>query len=759
MMSLSRIALSGVVLLLAAVCVPVSGFAEAVKAVAVTGNVRVEKETILSYVPVKVGTDFNPAETSRIVRSLFATGMFSNVDVTLTDGTLAVKVTENPMVNKVVFEGNKDIDSKRLGEIVGLKARSIYSPSKVQADIQALQTAYRARGRFTTTVKAQLIQREQNRVDVIYAIEEGSKTRIARINFVGNHKFGDDDLGQVVATKQSAWWRIFSNADTYDSARLDVDKDLLRRYYLSRGYADIQITSAVAELSRDRKDFVVTYTIFEGPRYDFGTVDVALKAEAEGLDMKALKSKMTLKTGDLFNAKRVEENTDKLIDELGSKGFAFLDVKPDYVKHEAERKVDVSFNVTPGPRVYVNRINVEGNDRTRDYVVRREMRLSEGDAYSSDKIKRSQDRLTYLGFFEKAEITRSDTDQPDRVDLNVKVKEQSTGEFNVGAGYSTYDGILGTASVKERNFMGKGQEVAVDLSLSQRQQNFNIGFTEPYFMGQELAAGGDVFNTRTDLQSESSYDTSVMGGDVRLGIPLSEFQKDNVTLGYKKTHIMNVGVSASSFVKAEEGKRDSIFLSNLWSYDNRDSFMDPTRGFKVGVGTDYSGFGSDTDYVRLNLTGSTHYQVFEDWVLSVGGRAGAIAPTSGKLPIYEHFNGGGQSLRGFEYGGIGPRDRGTGDALGGKYIVGNNVELTFPLGITLSDMGVKGVLFTDGGMVTDFDNANGNVIDTKMYRVTAGTGIYWRSPIGPLRLEFGFPIRKAAEDRAQIFNFSVGTHF
>lgn len=735
-------------------------FAEPVKAITIVGNERVEADTVRTYLPFKEGDNFDPAQTSYLVRSLYATGLFANVEVGQgADGTVTVKVTENPLVNKVVFEGNKEIDSKRLEEIIGLKSRNIYSPAKVQADVQALQAAYRSRGRFTTNVKAQLIQRDQNRVDVVYNIDEGEKTRIASVSFVGNSKFDDADLAQVIATKRSTWWRFLSTADSYDPTRLDVDKDMLRRFYLSRGYADVQVTSAVAELTRDRKDFVITYTIFEGPRYDFGTIGVALKAEAEGLDMNALSKNVTLKDGELFNAKRVDENTDKLIDDLGSKGFAFLDVKPEYVKHEAERKVDVVFNVTPGPRVYVNRINVEGNTRTRDNVIRREMRLAEGDAYSSDKLKRSRDRLTYLGFFQNVDVTRSETDQPDRVDLDVKVKEQSTGEFNVGAGYSTFDGILATANVTERNFLGKGQQVTVDFAVSQRQQNFNLGFTEPYFMGQELAAGADVFNTKTDFQDESSYDTATSGGALRMGFPLSEFSKNDVRLGYKETEIENVGASASQFVKDEAGKRDSIALSNNWAYDNRDSALNPTRGYRIGVGGDYSGFGSDTDYVRLNLSGSYNYQVWEDWVLTLGGRAGAVEATSGNLPLYEHFMGGGNNLRGFEYGGIGPRDKATGDALGGKYMVGHSIDLTFPLGNTLEEMGVKGVLFSDGGYVSDFDRDSAQIQDSGLYRISAGTGVHWRSPIGPLRVEFGIPVVKSDEDRDQIFSFSVGTRF
>lgn len=754
-----RLSASTALILASAVATTSVANAAPITGISITGNERVESETVRTYLPFKEGDDFDVSQTSYLVRSLYATGLFANVEIGQTDGIVTVKVTENPLVNKVVFEGNDEIDSKRLEEIVSLKPRNIYSPAKVQADVQALQAAYRSRGRFTTNVRAQLIQRDQNRVDVVYKVEEGEKTRIARINFVGNSKYSDSDLSQVVATKRSTWWRFLSTADSYDPARLDVDKDLIRRHYLSNGYADVQVTSAVAELTRDRKDFIVTYTIFEGPRYDFGTVGVALKAEAEGLDMNALGKEVTLKNGELFSAKRVDENTDKLIDQLGSKGFAFLDVKPDYVKHEAERKVDVVFNVTPGPRVYVNRINVEGNTRTRDNVIRREMRLAEGDAYSSDKLKRSRDRLTYLGYFENVDVTRNETEQPDRVDLDVKVKEQSTGEFNVGAGYSTFDGILATANVTERNFLGKGQKVTVDFAVSQRQQNFNLGFTEPYFMGQELAAGGDVFNTKTDFQDESGYDTNTKGAAARLGFPLSEFARNDIRLGYKETEIENVGASASKFVRAEAGARDSVMLTNTLSYDNRDSSMDPTRGYRVAVSGDYAGFGMDTDFLRLNLSGSYHYQVWEDWVLSFGGRAGAVEATSGALPLYEHFMGGGQNLRGFEYGGIGPRDSATGDALGGKFMFGHNVDLSFPLGNTLEEMGVKGVLFTDGGWVSDFDSADSTVQDSQTYRISAGAGVHWRSPIGPLRVEFGVPVVKADEDRDQIFSFAVGTRF
>lgn len=751
---LLAVALAGLVLAPAAV------FAQTITSINVDGVERVERETAQSYLPYKVGDTFDAAETTAIIKSLYASGLFANAELTFTDGKLHLKVVENPMVNKVAFEGNSDIATKRLEEIISIKTRSIYSPAKVQADVQTLQAAYRSRGRFTTGVKAQLIQRDQNRVDVIYVIEESAKSRIASINFVGNQAYTDGDLSEIVATKRSAWWRVLSTADTYEPARLDVDKESLRRYYLSKGYADVQVTSAVAELTRDKNDFIITYTIYEGPRYDFGKVDLALKAEAEGLNLAEFQPLVTEKDGELFNADRVNTTTDKLIDALGNKGFAFLDVKPQYNKREADRKVDVTFGITPGPRVYVGRINIIGNDRTRDNVIRREMRLVEGDAYSADKIKRSKDRLTYLGYFENVDVKQAETSSPDKVDLDVSVKEQSTGEFNVGAGYSTYDGLLATADVRERNFLGKGQEVNVRFAVSQRQQNFNLGFTEPYFLGQELAAGGDVFNEQTDLQDESSYDLDNMGGALRLRFPVDEFTSNALRLGFKSTKISNVGSGASKYVKDEAGRRDAISFSNTYAIDTRDSQLTPTRGYRVAATGEYAGFGLDSSFVKGTLSGTYNYPLADEWVVTFGGRAGAVSGIGDKLAIYEHFSGGGNTLRGFEFGGIGPRDRTTGDSLGGQYMLGNSVELTFPLGSAMKEMGVHGLLFSDGGIVTGFDSDDQNsLVDSKTYRMSAGGGIFWRSPIGPLRLELGVPVVKADEDKDQIFSFSVGSRF
>ncbi|MDD9918997.1 MAG: outer membrane protein assembly factor BamA [Alphaproteobacteria bacterium] len=747
--------------LVVAVAVSLTGIgnAESIKGIKVIGNERVEDATVLTYLPFGNGDDFDANKVGDVIKTLYATGLFHKVDVRWDDAYLFITVLENPLVNKVAIEGNDSIDASRITEALVLDARSVFTPAKAQRDAQMIEDMYRSRGRFLTKVKPQIIGRDQNRVDVVYEVEEGEKTKVKNINFIGNKRFSDADLKEIIATKESAWWRLLGGGDTYDPNRMDVDKEFLRRHYLQHGYADFQVQSAVAEISRNQEEFYLTFTVTEGPKYDFGEVSVKINADDENLIARDLEQELTLKAGELYNAKRVENNVEKIVDVLGTKGFAFLDVQPEFKRNEADRLVDVAFAINPGPRVYVNRINIEGNTRTRDHVIRREMRLAEGDAYSSNKLKRSKDRVNRLGFFKDVKLTQTETESPDRIDVNVKVEEQSTGEFNVGAGFSTYEGLLASADIRERNFLGKGQDLALKFAVSEVKQSYRFSFTEPYFLEQDLAAGVDVFNEQSDLQDESSYDLDNTGAALRFRVPINEFSTNSTSLGFKETKISNVGSAASPLVAREAGKRSSMTLGNTYAIDTRDSFLTPTEGYRLSVTGEYSGFGSDVDYLRGSVSGSWHKELFEDIVLSVGARAGAISDLGGDLPIYEHFNAGGTTLRGFELSGIGPRDSNTNDALGGMYMLGNNIEVSFPLGNALKDLGVKGVIFSDGGIVTEFEDATSIVQDSSIYRVSVGAGVHWHSPLGPLRLEFGVPIVKAEEDQTQVFSFSVGSRF
>lgn len=725
----------------------------------IKGNQRVEDVTVEAYLPFTRGADFDAGRIGDIVKTLYSTGLFADVDVRWENNVLKIEVEENPLVNQVAIEGNENIDDEILQEGLLLKPRAVFTPAKAQRDARALEEAYKARGRFLTSVKPQLIEREQNRVDVVYKVNEAEETDIAEIRFVGNDHFDDGDLQDTIATKESAWWRFLTSADTYDPNRLEVDRQLIRRLYLKNGFADVQVQSAVAELARDESAFYITFTIQEGVRYNFGEVDLAVNAPDTDLKKDALQPAVTLERGELYDAQRIEENIDNLIDAIGAQGFAFLDVEPSFSRNEADRTVDVTFNINPGPRVYVNRIEIEGNTRTLDEVIRREMRLVEGDAFSSTKVRRSRERVNRLGFFKEVKVKQQETQVPDRVDLTFEVEEQSTGEFNIGAGFSTFEGLLASADVKERNLLGTGKELAVRFSVSEVKQDFNIGFTEPYFLDRELSAGVDAFNEETDYQDESSFDVRNTGGAVRFRFPLSEFASNNIRVAAKEVDISDIGDNASPLVAREEGARTGVSLANTWTYDTRDSILEPTRGVRTSVLTEYSGFGTDISYLKGLVSGSWHKELADDWVLALGGRVGAITDLGNDLPIFEHFSAGGGNLRGFETRGIGPRDRTTDDALGGKYLLGHNIELTFPLGTALDDLGVNGLLFTDGGIVTEFDNATDQVIDEDTYRISAGAGVHWRSPIGPLRLEFGIPLVKADEDKTQIFSFNIGSRF
>ena len=736
-----------------------AALAETINRIDVVGNVRVEDETVRSYINVKEGIDYAPEEASRVIKSLYGTGLFNHVEVAWDAGKMTISVQENPLVNKVAFEGNEEIADNRLQEFLTLKPRQVYSQEKVQRDVNTILAYYRQSGRFLAQVNPQLIERDQNRVDVIFSINEGEDTKIKNIRFVGNARFSDSELRTVIRTKESSWWRFLSSADVYDPDQVEVDKEMLRRFYIKSGYADFNVISAVAELTEDKDAFDVLFTVSEGPRYDFGEIDVRLDAVDEDVTRDELFTVLTAKEGNTYNAEVVESDIDDLIDLLGTKGFAFLDVQPAFRRNELEHKIDVSYRLVPGPRVYVNRINVNGNNRTRDNVIRREMRLSEGDAFSTTKIKRSKDRLTYLGYFENVDVRPSETGLPDRVDVDVNVAEQSTGEFSAGAGVSSYEGMLFNVEVNERNFLGKGQKVKLGTTISGRRQDIDFGFTEPYFMGRELAAGVDLFMEERDYEDESSYNTSRKGGALRLGLRLSEYSRDSIRLGYKNTDIKNIDSDTSQFIAEEEGEKSAMTLSNTISYDNRDSYLEPTKGYQVALTTEYAGFGGDIEYLKGILKGSWHREISEGWVFSVGGQLGAVAEMGDDLPVYEMFSlGGNNGLRGFDYSGVGPRDRLTNDALGGKYLVSNTLELTYPMGTEMREMGVNGLIFIDSGMVTDFRDHQ-DVVDSGEYRVSAGTGFYWKSPLGPLRFEFGIPLVKSKEDETRIFSFSFGTRF
>ncbi|MBI3419233.1 MAG: outer membrane protein assembly factor BamA [Proteobacteria bacterium] len=734
-----------------------------IRKINVEGTQRIEAGTVLSYLALAQGQEATRAKLNESLKNLFATGFFSDATLDMQpDGTLKVMVKENPVINRVVFEGNSAINEKDLEKEIQIKPRQVYTKSRVKSDVQRILDLYRRSGRFAAIVEPKIIRLEQNRIDLVFEITEGDRTGVRRIRFVGNHVFDDDALRDAVNTRETAWWRFFSSSDYYDPDRMNYDKDLLRRFYLNAGYVDFRVISAHAELIPDRKDFVITFTVEEGPRYRFGKVDVS--TTLKGINMAALREKVVVHSGEWYSAERVEKSVAQLTAVIGDLQYAFVQVQP---KIEPDRKshvVTINFVINQGPRVFVESININGNTRTLDRVIRRQVNLAEGDPLIVSRVKKSEQNIRDLGFFEDVKVTQSEGILPDQSVINVAVKEKPTGEISIGAGYSSTDGPLGDFSIRERNLLGKGQDLRFSIQASPRTQQYDVSFTEPYFLERDLAAGADIFRVVRSNQDSSSFSEERNGVNLRLGYPLSEFLRQTLNYSLSQTSITDVPATASRYVREQAGSAVVSLVGQELSYDKRNSKLDPTKGYFVKLNTDLAGLGGDVDYVRARLGGGYYVPVTESekWILNLFGEAGYIAGLGQKVRINDRFYLGGDTLRGFEYAGIGPRDKtGTADdALGGNRYVRTRIELTFPTGLP-EEFGLRGRVFNDSGIL---DSVEVNPLpgeDLKRdsaLRSSVGVGLTWASPFGPIGIDLAKPILQQSYDKTEFFRFSFGTH-
>jgi len=727
----------------------------------VTGNQRLEPETIISYLTLARGDVATTETIDASLKALYATGLFADIGIGMGDSTLSVNVVENPVVNRVAFEGNDAISTEDLEKEVQLKPRLVYTLPRLQKDMQRILDLYRRSGRFGALVDPKLVKLEQNRVDIVFEITEGKHTGVRRIKFIGNDHYDDGDLRGVINTQESAWWRFFSTSDFYDPDRTNYDRELLRRFYLNEGYIDFRVLSAVAELTPDREDFFLTFTVEEGARYKFGKI--AVDSEIKGLDTEGLKQHLTTKEGDWYSADAAEKTINRLTTALGDMQYAFVDITPDINRHKETLTVDLTYRIKQGQRVYIGRIDISGNSRTIDKVIRREMQLAEGDPFSTTKIHRSEQRIKDLGFFEEVKVSPADGAQPDRADLKVDVKEKSTGEISFGAGFSTTDGPLGDFSVRERNFLGRGQDARLGATVSGVTKQFSLSFTEPYFLDRDLNAGFDIFHVMRDDQDQSSYDETNTGFTLRMGYPLSEELRQLVSYTLRKDDINNVPDTASRFIRDQVGTSVTSIVGQELIYDTRDSKLEPTMGFVTRLNTDVAGLGGARKFFRLKIGGTQYYEIVEKYVLGATGEAGYIWGIGQKVKINDRFFLGGDSLRGFEYGGMGPRDMtgGADDALGGNRFTRAAIELTMPTFLP-DDLGFKGHIFADAGTLGKNDEealAGDDIKREENIRASLGLGMTWQSPFGPVRLDYAFPVLKKGYDKLERIHFSFGTKF
>ena len=728
--------------------------------VQIQGNVRAEPETIRSYLQLKEGQAYDAAAADRSLKGLFGTGLFSDVVIEMQGSTLVVKVTENPIINRVAFEGNRKIEDDKLRDEIQSRPRQVFTRARVQSDVERILTIYRRSGRYNASVEPKVIKLEQGRVDLVFEINEGDVTGVQRISFVGNEAFSDGTLRGRIRTVESAWYRFLSSDDRYDPDRVNLDRELLRKFYLSEGYADFRVVSAVAELAPNREGFYLTFTLSEGERYKFGKVEVSTRFQ--GLDVDVLQSYLTMSEGEWYDAGEIEKTVNALQDIVGSLGYAFVEVRPNIRRNKDTLTVDVTFDIQEGPRVYVERINISGNTRTLDKVIRREFRLAEGDAFSTAKVRRSQDRLKNLGFFEKVDISAQPGSAPDKTNIEVQVVEQSTGDISFGAGFSTTSGILGDISIKERNLLGKGQELRLGVSIGTLSTTIDLSFTEPYFMDRPMAAGFDIFRTSNDRQAISNYSDRSVGFSLRAGWAYSEFIRQSARYTLRQTDIYNVQPWASWVVQANAGTSVVSEISETLSWDTRDTRLNTTKGFLLRNSQAVAGLIGTEQYYRTTLDAVYYQSLFEDVVISAGGSAGLVVPyNNSSLRLNNLFFIGGDTLRGFQVGGIGPRDSVTADALGGTYFWTGTTELSFPLGLP-KEIGLIGKAFMDFGTLWGLGGPavySTTVLTSNTVRVSSGIGVQWASPFGPIRIDYAFPLVKDPWDRTENIRFSFGTRF
>ena len=693
----------------ASVAVAQSG--ETIRTIRVEGNQRIEDRTIQSYLLVEPGDQFDPDRIDLSLKTLFATGLFADASFEKDGSDLVVRVVENPIINRVLFEGNSAIDDDKMREEIQASPRGIFTAARVQADVQRILDLYRKSGRFSATVEPQYKPLEQNRVDVIFVVTEGPTTGVRAINFIGNEIFSDRRLRSEVVTKQSRWWRFFSSNDNYDPSRLEYDRELLRQFYQNRGYYDFRVISAVADLTPDREDFYITYTIDEGEQYTFGEIDVETALDKLNSDL--LKRAVPFREGDLFRGDAIEDTIDTLTYAAGIAGYAFVDVTPRLEADPETKKVNVVFALDEGPRVYIERINIVGNTATLDRVIRRELRVAEGDAFNRVLLDRSRNRVRALGFFSDVTITETPGSKPDRTIVDLKVEEQATGELSFAAGFSSVDSFLIDASVTQRNLRGRGQSVVARVSASSRQQYLDFRFREPRFLDRNLSAGFDLFSTRSDFLDVSDFESQTTGGGISFGFPVTEntslglryrLQSDTINVADRDIVILDdTGGLATVTNVNDNGTPDDpsddfdvvslvtpdtvplpdgtsvvdqcsasyLFRSSIcdsersdlasiigysFNWDRRNDPIAPTGGFDFSISQDFAGVGGDVQYLRTEVTGATYRGIFKGVRASARLSGGYIEPLGDdSIRINNRFFRGGSSFRGFDVAGIGPR--------------------------------------------------------------------------------------------------------
>ncbi len=757
---------------------------DVIRTVTVEGSQRLEADTILSYIRLRPGQTYTQVLGDQALKDLYATELFADVQIRNNGGDVVVQVKENPVINRIILEGNKRLKEDKILPEIKLAARQIFTRSKVRADVARIIELYKRQGRFAATVEPKMVMLDQNRVDIVFEISEGPKSKVRQINILGNEKFSDGDLRGQMVTKQARFFRLFSSGTSYDPDRLAFDQQKLRQFYLTEGYADFRVVSAVAELTPDKRDFIITYVVEEGERYKFG--DVKVDSQLRDFDGDKMAKNLPIKQGDWYNAKMVEDQVDGLTETAGAFGYAFADVRPDFARNKDDLTMSVTFRIAEAPRTYVERVDVNGNTLTQDKVIRREFRISEGDAFNTFQIKRSTNRIKSLGYFqEKFEVEQKPGSAPDRIVLEANVEERPTGELQLSAGFSSLESFIFQGSIRQNNFRGRGQTIGLSVDYSRFTRSVQVSFTEPYLFDKNVSFGMDVY--RRDLNSfnfqnqnrNTTYRQATTGFTARVGVALTEYMSligrytfniDDVTLD-QNTFFINGQCSnllAGRYLCDAIGKRTSSILGASLVYDTLDNRLRPTRGMQVVLGADVAGLGGSVKYARVTANASRFWNVGSGFIFSVRAEGGAIRalgsrsndPTIDDVYLTDRFFLGEPQIRGFDIRGVGPRvlrkniingveatDRNQwiDDAVGGKYYYLSRAELEIPLGSGARELGLRPSIYVDAGALWGITNPlAANLVNPQRIYTDRLTGRPTASPTASDGTSNGDPV--------QIFN-------
>ena len=726
--------------------------------VVIEGNSLVDAPTILGFAGIKRGQVLSVAQLNDAYQGIVRSGLFESVEITPEGNRLVIRVKELPIVNIINFEGNKRLKDEDLAKIISSQARRVYSPSTAEADAAAIAEVYRARGRIAATVTPKIIRRSESRVDLVFEVTEGRVTEIERLSFIGNRAFSDRRLRQVLETKQAGLLRTLIQRDTLVPERLELDKQLLRDFYLARGYIDIQVTDASSEISRERDAVFVSFSISEGRSFKFGKISAV--SEVPDVEASEFEALSRIRTGVTYSPAVVENTIARMENLALRKGLNFVRVDPRVTRNDRDGTLDIEFALVRGPRIFVERIDIEGNTTTLDSVVRREFRSAEGDPFNPREIRQSAERIRALGFFSDAQVDAKQGSAPDQVIVDVNVEEQPTGSLSFGASYGVEAGVGLNIGFSESNFLGRGQAFALNVSTGADNTSSSLSFTEPAFLGRDLSLSFGAFYNVTS-QKQALYDTAFLGFNTALGFPVGELSRLEVRYGLSENTIKNYA-GANVILQNESARKGELVsaLGYTYSYDTRIGGLSTDRAVLLRFSQDFAGLGGDAKYVSTNLLALAERKILnEEVTLRAVFEGGAVMSTGGYVTrVTDRFFGNGK-IRGFESNGIGPRDLVTGDALGGNYYAVARLEADFPLGLP-EEYGITGGMFLDVGSVWGLDDtAAGTIDDSAHTRAAVGVSVLWEAPIGPLRFNFSRALKKEVYDREQSFDLTISTSF